>query len=530
MFPERFALTTSGPTSSPGVGPLIPSKTSLSPTKWYYTYSLNAGRQVFTSTGAINGGASCVSFPTSVYREVPSSLTTYSLVSEIDWYPYGTTLTIAKNAPGVNITTLASAIIYANNNGFTAFSFNETPSSTNPNINDPNILFFREPDINSNTFWTNGAAIPRFRVYAIGFSKLRTTMTCPPNQTRINGVCTWNACPTNQTRINNVCQWNACPTNSTLNTTTGDCTCNSTFQKAPGNTGRNEPCFPICTERCSTMQSNGTCLVPFCPAEQSLGADCVCRWNACTITGQTRGSDNICRCPTEQSPVNNVCQWNSCPTNSTLNTTTGDCSCNPSFQKAPGRTGRNEPCFRTCIIPGQSMGFDGICRCPSDQEVINGVCSCISKQVLINGMCQCPAGSTMRTLTSGVKECVCTNTEQTLVNGVCQWNLCKITGQVRGGDGICRCTNDKILSGTSCVCPSGTTDRGTYCECSGNKTLSGGNCVCPFGSTEINGVCTCTLSGQIMTRNNSTTSCSCPAGQTYDWFTSKCTSFSSAWG
>jgi alpha-tubulin suppressor-like RCC1 family protein len=41
---------------------------------------------------------------------------------------------------------------------------------------------------------------------------------CSTDQTRVDGVCRWNACPTDQTRNDNgVCQWNACPTDQTRN-------------------------------------------------------------------------------------------------------------------------------------------------------------------------------------------------------------------------------------------------------------------------------------------------------------------------
>jgi hypothetical protein len=466
MFPERFALSSG----------LIPNtnKNALNSNKWYTSGSLDSTKQVQSVSPAINNGSPCVPFPDKVYRELPATQTTYSLVSEMDWFPYGATANFVKSTIGV--TTLATAITYANNNGYAAFSFNENPMSTNPNSNDPNILFFREADINPSTFWTNGAAVPRFRVYAIGFSKLRTTMACPGNQTRgALGVCRL-PCQINQYRDGNeVCQWNPCPANSTLNTTTGDCNCNANFQKAPGSTGRTDPCYPVCTARCSVMQSNGTCPNKVCPPEQSLDANCNCQWNLCTISGQVRGTDNVCRCSiTNQTVQNGRCQYQ-------------------------------------CTIAGQVRGTDDVCKCGiANQTVQSGRCQdpCPAEQTRDpNGVCRwnpCPAQQTRINGVCQLNPCPAEQTRDP--NGVCRWNLCTIQGQVRDFDNVCRCPSDKIVSGSSCVCPSGSTDKGWYCECPGYKTLSNGVCQCPDSSTEIDGVCQCPA-GSVIARIGSYSYC-----------------------
>ena len=66
-----------------------------------------------------------------------------------------------------------------------------------------------------------------------------------------------------------------------------------------------------------------------CPAEQTRDEGGVCRWNACTVTGQTRDSNGVCYPPctvTEQTRVNGVCQ---CPGGQIL--VDGVCVCPQGF-------------------------------------------------------------------------------------------------------------------------------------------------------------------------------------------------------
>jgi hypothetical protein len=91
------------------------------------------------------------------------------------WYPYGATANFVKSTIGV--TNLESAISYSRANGYSAFAFNENPTtSTDSNLNDTNskILFFKEADINMSTFFTSGTAVPGFKVYATRDSKLKS--------------------------------------------------------------------------------------------------------------------------------------------------------------------------------------------------------------------------------------------------------------------------------------------------------------------------------------------------------------------
>ena len=87
------------------------------------------------------------------------------------WYPYGSTKTLTKSEVGSD---LASVIKYANKNGYSAFAFNENPSATDTaNVeNNRNILFFKEANINTSTFFTEGVVVPGFKVYAAEKSKL----------------------------------------------------------------------------------------------------------------------------------------------------------------------------------------------------------------------------------------------------------------------------------------------------------------------------------------------------------------------
>ncbi len=76
MQKENFALSASGPTAlngytgqgAPGVGPFITDKTQLSSNTSYLVGTIDPSKQVVTSKTPINGGASCVPFPTTVYR------------------------------------------------------------------------------------------------------------------------------------------------------------------------------------------------------------------------------------------------------------------------------------------------------------------------------------------------------------------------------------------------------------------------------------------------------------------------------
>jgi hypothetical protein len=89
------------------------------------------------------------------------------------WYPYGASAKIVKSTIGV--TNLESAISYARANGYSAFSFNENPTTSD--ANNSYILFFKEAEINTSTFFTSGGALPGFKVYATRDSKLKSSET-----------------------------------------------------------------------------------------------------------------------------------------------------------------------------------------------------------------------------------------------------------------------------------------------------------------------------------------------------------------
>jgi len=158
---EKFAL-------SPGT---VTSISSLVPGVQYTKGTLKSGVSN-TVTTSKNGGVNCSPFPSTIYTQINP----FNLVSNYrDWYPYGSTASFYKSSIG--ITNLQSAIVYAVNNGYTAFSFNENPAvSSDPAVNDLNsrILFFKERDIMS-TFWTNGSSVSGFKVYADINSKLNSS-------------------------------------------------------------------------------------------------------------------------------------------------------------------------------------------------------------------------------------------------------------------------------------------------------------------------------------------------------------------
>jgi hypothetical protein len=387
MFPERFALSLP-PT-------IVLDKNSLVNDTYYFIGSIKPESQITTRTPSINGGRDCLQFPTIIYKNsgIIGPITNTFLISTRDWYPYGASASFLKSVIG--ITDLTSAINYASNNGYTAFSFNPNISSTDPNDINNRILFFKEADINLTTFWTNGASVQGFRIYAVGFSKLGT-----------------------------------CPTDSIFNTTTGDCICNPGFQKAPGRTGRNDPCQCIQQPYYESYPNHDIGGNDILPCLQNPGggwpawaneAKARCdnnpnckayniihrygtwgnNWGSCMKTTTARptagankidyfkkaegilskDSDGVCRppCPTGQTrDANGVCQWPPCPANSTVNQTTGQCTCNSGFEVAlagyyPGSTGRtsvdrNQRCDRPCAA-GVRRDVDGVCGGSADIKV-----------------------------------------------------------------------------------------------------------------------------------------------------------------
>jgi hypothetical protein len=96
----------------------------------------------------------------------------------------------------------------------------------------------------------------------------------------------------------------------------------------------------------------------------------VCQWNACTVTGQTRGSDGICRCPAEQSPVNGVCQWNPCRAEQTR--VNGVCQWNPCpTDRIRAIDGK---CILDCTLGGYNLYYynkNDVCMCPDAYTLRN---------------------------------------------------------------------------------------------------------------------------------------------------------------
>ncbi len=102
---ENFALTTSGANA------IIINKNDLVNTQSYVTGTLDPTKQVVTVSEAINGGASCVPFPTTVYRlaqpspaQCRSGTTTFtggqeaSIQANVDSnYNFGSTPTIGSS-------------------------------------------------------------------------------------------------------------------------------------------------------------------------------------------------------------------------------------------------------------------------------------------------------------------------------------------------------------------------------------------------------------------------------------------------
>ncbi|CAL6036802.1 Conserved_hypothetical protein [Hexamita inflata] len=112
-----------------------------------------------------------------------------------------------------------------------------------------------------------------------------------------------------------------------------------------------------------------------------------------------------------------------------------------------------------------------------------------------------------------------------MLNGTCVQVICPISGQ-QVVQGRCRCTDvNSYVSGTSCVCPFGSTLLSGVCICDYmHAYVSGTSCVCPTYSSPIGNVCTCPANSQIvgnkcecnqiqgqMMLNGPPPQCSCPA-------------------
>ncbi|CAL6052035.1 Conserved_hypothetical protein [Hexamita inflata] len=117
-----------------------------------------------------------------------------------------------------------------------------------------------------------------------------------------------------------------------------------------------------------------------------------------------------------------------------------------------------------------------------------------------------------------------------MINGTCTQVNCTISGQ-QVIQGRCRCTDvNSYVSGTSCVCPFGSTLFSGVCICDNTHAyISGTSCVCPTYSSPIGNVCTCPANSQIVGTkcacnqiqgqtmlNTATPSCSCPANSVPD--------------
>ncbi|CAL6029619.1 Conserved_hypothetical protein [Hexamita inflata] len=147
-------------------------------------------------------------------------------------------------------------------------------------------------------------------------------------------------------------------------------------------------------------------------------------------------------------------------------------------------------------IPGNQM-VNGTCvqvTCPiSGQQVIQGTCRCTNINSYVSGTsCVCPYGST---LLSGV--CICDNTHA-YISGT-----------------SCVCPTYSSLVGTICTCPANSQIVGTKCACNqiqGQTMLSGPppQCSCPTNSVPVNDICVCNvISGQFLQNGV----CRCPVGK-----------------
>jgi hypothetical protein len=407
MFPERFTL-------SPSV---ITNKTLLENDKYYSIGTIKPESQVKTTNASINGGKTCLQFPNIVYKELGNCPTdkTRDTNGVCQWNPCPTNQT--RDAAGIcqciqqpYYETYVSSDVPGNDirciDKPSNFEGCKLECNKDPNCKAYNLIY---KDGSWGAGWgcclKNTTSIPSPGANKIDyFKKVEGTLVkdsngvcrapCPTNQTRdASGVCRWNPCPTNQTRDTaGNCQWNPCPTNQT--------------RDAAGNCQWNP-----CTIPGQIRDGAGNCN---CTSNQTVQSG-RCQ-NKCDIPGQIRDGAGNCNCAIPDQTVQSGrcqnkcdinktrdgagnCQWNPCPAggNSTLNTTTGDCTCNSEFTKAPGKTGRTDTCYPIC---GRNFTMDsnGNCNCnpPYIQYGYGGPCSidCGQGYNDTNGNCVCYPGYT----------------------------------------------------------------------------------------------------------------------------------------
>lgn len=223
---------------------------------------------------------------------------------------------------------------------------------------------------------------------------------CPIGKTKdANGICQWNPCPTEQSRdAYGDCQLNPCPADQTRDGN-GVCQCiqQPYYEKypkldVPGNDIKciwDVPNLEGCKLECNkdpkckayniidgkhcclktttntpTESSNNIDYFKRVDAPLSKGTDGVCR-PPCSYPDQIRDSNGICQCPVNKTKdTNGVCQWNPCTISNTVrNIYTGDCDCIIGYDRALGKKGNNDPCYKSCGA-GAILDENAQCKCP----------------------------------------------------------------------------------------------------------------------------------------------------------------------
>ena len=230
---------------------------------------------------------------------------------------------------------------------------------------------------------------------------------CPAEKTRdANGICQWNPCPAEQTRdAGGVCRWNACPDDQTRDAN-GVCQC---IQRPSYEVYNNSDIGGNDLGQCLKNHAGGVWPAwanegkarcdnnPDCKAYNliSSGGAWGRDWGSCMKTTSAiptsvpvnakinyyrkfeaplvKNSSGVCvaQCPPGKiRDANNICQWPPCPANSTVNETTGQCTCNSGYEVATAfghyatsdktSVSRNQRCDRPCA-GGVIRDLSGVC-------------------------------------------------------------------------------------------------------------------------------------------------------------------------
>ena len=189
----------------------------------------------------------------------------------------------------------------------------------------------------------------------------------------------------------------------------------------------------------------------------------------------------------------------------------------PTFQNAVCCPSSTVPNFRThtcdCPDPSFEQQPDGTCRCPGNLQIVprvpsGVVCGCVSPATQSGTSCICPAGTSAQ-IVSGVSLCLCTDPNEIFIDGECRESPSSTTTCPRTPADV------GFTKKCSVIDPSSGVDVAWCCPSSSNCGSRTGTCVCPPGTRFDTGTNSCVPTGPTATptRTPTPTTTPCPASQ-----------------